>query len=185
MITTSNPDLADRLKVLRVHGSREKYQYESLGINSRLDALQAAILRVKLQYLHEWTVARQRNAERYRKIFTEMGLDDCVQLPVQPQNRVHVFNQFVIRTPDRNRLRQHLRDAGIPTEIYYPSPLHLQPAFAYLGHQPGDFPQAELASQVVLALPIFPELTKDQQVAVGEAVASFFDIGKRRDLQRA
>ncbi|MCU1307522.1 MAG: putative aminotransferase [Acidobacteriaceae bacterium] len=176
MLTTSDPELADRLKVLRVHGSREKYHYERLGINSRLDALQAAILRVKLRHLADWTAARQRNAERYRNMFAELGLDSHLQLPAQPRDRVHVYNQFVIRTPQRDALSHYLRAAGVPTEIYYPSPLHLQPAFAYLGYKEADFPQAELASQEVLALPIFPELTEDQQFAVANAIASFHGI---------
>lgn len=178
LITTNDPELADRLNVLRVHGSRERYQYECVGINSRLDALQAAILRVKLPYLDEWTAARQRNADRYRLIFAELGLDGQLSLPVQPKNRVHVYNQFVIRTPERDKLRQYLRSAGIPTEIYYPSPLHLQPAFAYLGHKRGHFPEAERASREVLALPISPDLTEGQQIAVAEAIASFYAIGE-------
>jgi dTDP-4-amino-4,6-dideoxygalactose transaminase len=139
-----------------------------------LDALQAAILRVKLGYLRQWTVARQRNAERYRSMFAEVSLDDDLRMPVQPRNREQVYNQFVIRTSRRDELRQHLRREGIPTEIYYPSPLHMQPAFAYLGYQAGGFPQAELASQEVLALPIFPELTEHQQLAVVEGIARFF-----------
>jgi dTDP-4-amino-4,6-dideoxygalactose transaminase len=178
MITTSDPELADHLRLLRVHGSRKRYEYELLGINSRLDALQAAILRVKLRHLDEWTAARQQNAERYRRMFADLGLDSYVQLPTVPPHRAHVYNQFVIRTPHRDLLRRHLRAAGIPNEIYYPSPLHLQPAFAYLGHQPGHFPEAELACGEVLALPIFPELTEDQQFAVAEAVAGFYGIGK-------
>jgi dTDP-4-amino-4,6-dideoxygalactose transaminase len=178
MITTSNPELADRLRVLRVHGSRQRYNYECLGINSRLDALQAAILRVKLRYLKAWTAARQENAERYRRMFAALGLDGDLKMPAQPNNREHVYNQFVIQTTKRDGLRQHLKAAGIPTEIYYPSPLHLQAAFSWLGHKQGEFPQAELASQQVLALPIFPELTEDQQAAVVEGVASFYGIEK-------
>src|SRR5207249_5628063 len=130
-----------RLSILRVHGSRKKYQYEILGLNSRLDALQAAILRVKLRHLAGWTAARQRNAERYRAMFAEADLNRWVSLPRQFQDRVHVFNQFVIRIADRDRLRDHLRQAGIPTDIYYPAPLHVQPAFSYLGYNDGDFPQ--------------------------------------------
>jgi dTDP-4-amino-4,6-dideoxygalactose transaminase len=174
LITTDDPELAYRLKILRVHGSRTKYTYEALGINSRLDALQAAILRVKLRHLDRWTMARQVNAERYRLLFQAHGLDERICLPVVPDDRTHVFNQFVIRSRERDALRGQLSDSGIPTEIYYPSPLHLQPAFAYLEYGKGDLPEAEAASQEVLALPIFPELMEEQQVAVVRAIAQFY-----------
>jgi dTDP-4-amino-4,6-dideoxygalactose transaminase len=174
MVTTSSADLADRLKMLRVHGCRQKYQYAVVGMNSRLDALQAAILRVKLRYLDTWTDERQRNAARYRKLFAELGLTKWVRVPEDPSNCVHVYNQFVIRTRERDKLREHLRQSGIPTEIYYPSPLHLECAYTYLGYKRGDFPEAEAACRQTLALPIFSELTEEQQRAVVEAVASFY-----------
>jgi dTDP-4-amino-4,6-dideoxygalactose transaminase len=174
MVTTNDPELAERLKMLRQHGCRQKYQYDIVGVNSRLDALQAAILRVKLRYLGTWTDERQRNAARYRSLFAEYGINQWVQPPVEPANRVHVYNQFVIRMPEREALRDHLRHAGIPTEIYYPSPLHLEKAYANLGHRPGDFPEAEAASRQVLALPIFSELTEEQQRSVVEAIAGFY-----------
>jgi dTDP-4-amino-4,6-dideoxygalactose transaminase len=173
MIVSSDPQIADRLKLLRQHGSREKYSYEILGMNSRLDALQAAILRVKLKHLSAWTTARQRNAERYRALFTEVGLGEAVGLPLVPEGSVHVYNQYVIRTKKRDGLRLALRQHGIPTEIYYPSPLHLQPAFAALGHSQGDFPVSEAACAEVLALPIYPELTERQQRLVVEGVEAF------------
>jgi dTDP-4-amino-4,6-dideoxygalactose transaminase len=173
MIVTSDPEIADRLKLLRQHGSREKYSYEILGMNSRLDALQAAILRVKLKYLPAWAVARQRNAERYRTLFTEFGLLKTIGLPVVPGGSVHVYNQFVIRTKHRDQLRSALRKQGIPTEIYYPSPLHLQPAFAALGYSRGDFPVAEAACDEVLALPIYPELTERQLRLVVDCATAF------------
>ena len=172
LVTTNAPQLADRVRLMRAHGSRRKHEYEILGFNSRLDTLQAAILGVKLQYLDRWTTARRRNAARYRAQFVEFGLQDRVQMPVADSG--HVYNQFVIRVEQRDALRAHLRQRGIPTEIYYPSPLHLQPAFAKLGYGPGDFPQAESASRQVLALPIFPELRDDQQRAVVKATADFF-----------
>jgi dTDP-4-amino-4,6-dideoxygalactose transaminase len=178
LITTNDTEVADRLRVLRVHGSRTKYHYEVLGMNSRLDALQAAILRVKLRHLDGWTTARQANAERYRLLFCEHGLEGCIRLPVVAEGRTHVFNQFVIRSRDRDRLREHLSNCGIPTEIYYPSPLHLQPAFAYLEYANGAFPAAEMASREVLALPIYPELTEEQQVSVVEAIAEFYSRKK-------
>jgi dTDP-4-amino-4,6-dideoxygalactose transaminase len=175
MITTNSPELAERLKLLRAHGSRRRYEYELVGINSRLDALQAAILRVKLRYLDQWTEARQRNAHRYREAFsTVAGLRDCVQTPVEPAGFVHVYNQFVIRAKERDALQTHLRQAGILTEIYYPSPLHLQPAFACLGYSKGDFPRAEVACGQVLALPIFPEMPEEQQQTVIHEIANFY-----------
>lgn len=178
LITTNDADLTNRLRTLRVHGSRTKYSYEALGMNSRLDALQSAILRVKLRHLDEWTKARQANAERYRLLFQAYGLDGRIGLPDIPKYRTHVFNQFVIRSRERDALREHLSNSGIPTEIYYPSALHLQPPFAYLGYAKGGFPEAEAASREVLALPIFPELTEEQQVSVVEAIAAFYSIEK-------
>ena len=174
MITTNDPAFADRLSVLRNHGSRERYHYELLGMNSRLDTLQAAILLVKFGWLNRWTEARRQNAKRYRELFTEAGLDKRIGLPVEPQGLFHVYHQFVIRAPGRDELRDHLRNSGIPTEIYYPLPLHLQPAFAYLGCGSGSFPRAEAASREVLALPIFPTMTAAQQKAVVDAIARFF-----------
>jgi dTDP-4-amino-4,6-dideoxygalactose transaminase len=174
IITTNDPELADRLAVLRDHGSRKKYQYDLLGMNSRLDTLQAAILLVKLSYLGEFTKARRRNADRYRQLFQKAGLDKRISLPEESAGLHHVYNQFVIRAPERDRLREHLRARGIPSETYYPSPLHLQPAFAYLGYRQGAFPQAEEASQHVLALPVFPQMTEDQQKMVVDATADFF-----------
>jgi dTDP-4-amino-4,6-dideoxygalactose transaminase len=174
MITTNDPELAERISVLRDHGSRKKYHYDLLGMNSRLDSLQAAILLVKLKHLEALSNARRRNADRYRHLFRQAGLDKLIALPVEPAGLHHVYNQFVIRTPDRDQLREYLRDGGIPSEIYYPSPLHLQPAFAYLGHGPGAFPQSEEASQHVLALPVFPQMTEAQQKMVVDRTAQFF-----------
>ena len=174
MITTNDPELAERISVLRDHGSRKKYHYDLLGMNSRLDSLQAAILLVKFKHLAAMSQARRRNAERYRELFRQAGLDKLIALPVEPAGMHHVYNQFVIRTPERDQLREHLRNGGIPTEIYYPSPLHLQPAFADLAHRAGDFPQSEEASQHVLALPVFPQMTEEQQKMVVDGMARFF-----------
>ena len=174
MITTSDAELADRISVLRDHGSRKKYQYDLLGMNSRLDSLQAAILLVKFRHLEAMAQARRRNAERYRQLFRQAGLEKLIVLPVQPEGRHHVYNQFVIRTPQRDQLREHLRNCGIPTEIYYPFPLHLQPAFAGLGYRPGAFPASEEASRQVLALPVFPQMTEEQQKMVVDRTAGFF-----------
>lgn len=175
LLTTNDSELADKLRILRVHGSRKKYEYELLGINSRLDALQAAILRVKLQHLEEWTQARQRNAGRYYELFNEYGLEEQVRLPRVPSGYWHVYNQFVVRVDHREALRDHLKRAGIPTEVYYPQALHLQPAFSYLGHKGGDLPHTELACRQVVALPIFPELSGEQQRHIVEMIADFFE----------
>jgi dTDP-4-amino-4,6-dideoxygalactose transaminase len=174
MITTNDAALADRLRLLHVHGARDKYVYELLGVNSRLDALQAAILRVKLKHLDHWAAARQRNADRYRELVREFHLESKVRLPAALPGFTHVYNQFTIRCSDRDNLREHLRTCGIPSEIYYPIPLHLQRAFAYLGHQAGEFPASEAASREVLSLPIYPELTEEQQRQVIAAIADYY-----------
>jgi dTDP-4-amino-4,6-dideoxygalactose transaminase len=174
MITTNDPQLAQRLRVLRVHGARKKYQYELLGINSRIDALQAAILRVKLRYLNDWTQRRRRNAERYCQLFAEYDLTQQLALPCSQENSFHVYNQYSIRALRRDELQVYLRDHGVQTEIYYPSPLHVEPAFAYLGCRTGDFPNAEATCHEVLSLPIYPELTLEQQRAVVVTISRFY-----------
>ena len=173
LVTTQDAALADRLRLLRVHGARNKYEYEVLGMNSRLDALQAAILRVKLRHLEQWAAGRRGNAERYRELFHEFRLEASLKAPSAPPGYAHVYNQFTMRVRERNELREHLQSRGIPTEIYYPKPLHLQRAFAYLGHRLGDFPEAEAAAQEVLSLPIYPEMTDEQQRSVVAAIADF------------
>lgn len=188
MVVTNDHSCADQLKALRQHGSRQKYRHEMIGMNSRLDTLQAAVLRVKLKHLPDWTAARQRNASHYRDLFSAMDLLDHVGLPHAPSGSHHVYNQFVIRVLHRDELRSALCQMGIPTEVYYPLPLHLQPAFAYLQHSPGDFPAAEAASSEALALPIYPELTETQQWSVVEAIASFIvgeGFSPRRDHANA
>lgn len=174
LITTNNAELADRLKVLRGHGSRERYYYEVLGTNSRLDSIQAAILRVKLRYLDTWAQGRRRNAEIYRRLFSEKGLLDRVTLPEQPTNTYHVYNQYTIRVPRRDELKAHLAASGIPSEIYYPLALHMQRAFNYLGYKEGDFPHSEAAGREVLSLPIYPELRPEQLESIVEAIGVFY-----------
>jgi len=174
LVTTNDENLADRLRVLHTHGSRKRYSYELLGINSRLDALQAAILRVKLRHLNNWTDARRRNADRYVALFSQFGLDNCIRLPKVPDYAFHVYNQFTIRCTNRDALQAHLTSAGVPTEIYYPSPLHLQPAFSYLGNRIGDYPESERACREVLSLPSYPELPSEQQSEVVQAIAQFY-----------
>jgi dTDP-4-amino-4,6-dideoxygalactose transaminase len=173
LVTTNNAALAEKLRLLRVHGARKKYEYELLGLNSRLDALQAAILRVKLRHLEQWTAGRRRNAERYRELFHEFRLESMLKSPATPPRCTHVYNQFTIRVRERDALREHLLNRRIRTEIYYPKPLHLQKAFAYLGCKAGDFPESEAAGLEVLSLPIYPELTEEQQRSVVAAIADF------------
>ena len=173
LVTTNDASLAERLRLLRVHGAQKKCEYELLGMDSRLDALQAAILRVKLRHLDQWATERRRNADRYRELFHEFRLESAVKSPAAPPRLTHVYNQFTIRARERDALREHLQSRGIPTETYYPKPLHLQKAFAYLGHRHGDFPEAEAAGLEVLSLPIYPELSEEQQRAVVAAIADF------------
>ncbi len=172
LITTNDPELAERIHVLRGHGSRQRYYYDVIGTNSRLDSIQAAILRVKLRYLDSWTEGRRRNADSYRDLFAEFGLLDRIIAPSTPAGRTHIYNQFTIRAPHRDELKAHLAAGGIPTEIYYPLSLHLQRAFAYLGHKEGDLPQSEAAGREVLSLPIYPELGIERLRTVVALIAS-------------
>jgi dTDP-4-amino-4,6-dideoxygalactose transaminase len=172
MVITDNEKLAGLLKVLRVHGGEPKYYHKIVGGNFRLDALQAAILRVKLKYLGQWSEQRRQVASRYRRLFDEMGLLDQVSLLKDSPG--HIYHQFVSRFPDRDRLQTFLRDKGIETAVYYPVPLHLQECFQYLGYKNGDFPQAEVAARESLALPIYPELTEEQQRYVVEQIRDFY-----------
>jgi dTDP-4-amino-4,6-dideoxygalactose transaminase len=159
-----------------------KYYHHEVGFNSRLDALQAAVLRVKLRHLDAWTEARRQAAARYRTLFDEAGLGGAVVLPSESPGCFHVYNQYVIRVggADRDALRDHLTARRVGTEIYYPVPLHLQACFASLGHRPGDFPAAEAAARETLALPMYPELGEDAQRYVVEAVAGFLADHSRR-----
>jgi dTDP-4-amino-4,6-dideoxygalactose transaminase len=174
LMTTNDPDMADRLKILHLHGSRTKYRYELLGMNSRLDAIQAAILRVKLKQLDAWTAGRRHNAERYVELFAEHGLQKWIKPPVAPTGYHHVYNQFTVRAERRDGLRDHLLQRGIPTEIYYPYSLHLEPAFAGLGYKQGDFPVSEKACSEVISLSIFPELGEDNLRSTVRDIADFY-----------
>jgi dTDP-4-amino-4,6-dideoxygalactose transaminase len=171
MVLTNDDALAVELRKLRVHGMEPKYFHSAIGGNFRLDALQAAVLRVKLRYLGDWMAARRANAERYRALFADAGLGTAVVLPEDEPG--HCYNQFVIRVAERDALRRHLQERGIGTEVYYPVPLHLQECFRYLGHAEGDFPESERAARETLALPIFPELTAEQQEHVVANIAEF------------
>ncbi len=184
MVVTQDAQRAEKLTRLRGHGAHPKYYHSLIGGNFRLDTLQAAVVLVKLHHLDEWTAARQRNAERYRLLFSETGLQTVgssgygslqsgahtLFLPEVATNR-HIFNQYVIRTARRDQLRAALKAQGIGNEVYYPVPLHLQECFAYLGHRPGAFPQSESASKETLALPVYPELSEVQARHVVQCVA--------------
>ena len=181
MVTTDDPVLADRIARLRVHGMEPKYHHDEVGINSRLDALQAAVLRVKLRHLDAWTAGRRMVAEGYRDLFEGAGLADIVGLPEEISRRIHVYNQFVIRVEAglRDSIRSRMAESKIGTEIYYPIPLHLQRCFAGLGHRPGDYPASEAAAAETIALPIYPELGDRARRRVVEAIASFYrDCGR-------
>ncbi|MEO8257214.1 MAG: DegT/DnrJ/EryC1/StrS family aminotransferase [Acidobacteriota bacterium] len=183
LLATNDAALARRARLLRTHGMEPKYYHHLVGANFRMDALQAAILRVKAPRLAGWTEARRVNAARYRRLFRDAGLDAAVTVPVEPLDRRHIFNQFVIRTAGRDALKAHLDELGIGNEIYYPVPFHLQPCFAGLGYRPGDFPSAERAALESLAIPVYPELTADQQQTVVDAIAGFVDgdANRRRE----
>lgn len=174
MITTNDQALADRVRMLRVHGSRVKYVHELIGMNSRLDAIQAAVLRVKLKYLEGWTKGRQQNAARYESLFKDAGLLDRVTPPAVTAENRHVYNQYVVRVVRRDQLRAFLQEQGVGTEIYYPVPLHLQVCYKDLGYRQGTFPEAERAAEESLALPIYAELTAEQQAYVVETIKKFY-----------
>jgi len=173
MITARDREMADRLRLLRAHGSRAKYHSEIIGTNSRLDTLQAGILSVKLRHLDTWTKARQERAKIYQQSFADRHIGEAITLPTAPSGNGHVYNQYVIRSKHRDSLRDYLQEQGVPTAIYYPEPLHLQPAFAYLGYKAGSMPESEAACEESLALPIYPELRPTDQEHVVEAIAGF------------
>jgi len=181
MVLTEDEGLAQKLKLLRVHGSRNKYFYDVIGGNFRLDAFQAAVLRVKLRHLEQWQQKRIEKASYYDRIFRESGLgvEGLVQTPEALYKdsgaaNFHTYHQYVIRAKNRDSLMNFLKDKGVNTAIYYPLPLHLQKCFAYLGYKEGDLPVAEEASREVLALPIYPELTSDQQDFIVSSIRAFY-----------
>lgn len=174
MITAKDSALAHKIRIMRMHGETSKYHHELVGGCFRLDALQAAILRVKLRHLDAWSEARKRNAEEYHRLFAEAGLDGQeIQVPEIPSHR-HIFNQYVIRVQRRDELMDHLRTQGVGCQIYYPIPIHLQACFRSLGYRQGDFPHSEKAAAEVLALPVFPEMTIEQRVRVVDCVREFY-----------
>jgi dTDP-4-amino-4,6-dideoxygalactose transaminase len=191
LVTTRDAAVAEKLRVLRVHGSKPKYYHALIGGNFRFDALQAAIVSVKLKHLDSWTAARQANAARYRRLFEAAGLslpspdqpsvgarrgaggEGLVQLPREVPGNRHIYNQFVVRVPERDALQAYLKEQKIGSEVYYPVPLHVQKCFAYLGHREGDFPASERAAKETLALPIYPELSDQQAEWVVECIRQF------------
>ena len=176
LCTTDDPELADKLRVLRVHGGKPKYYHALIGGNFRIDELQAAVLRVKLQHLDGWTAARQRNAAYYDAAFARCGLGELLTTPLAVTGRRHIFNQYIVRVRQRDALREFLTVRSIGTEIYYPVPLHVQECFRYLGYRPGDFPVAERAAAETLALPVYPELAETQLAHVVTSIADFFKL---------
>ena len=177
-ISTNDDVLAEKLRILRVHGSKPKYYHQVLGVNSRLDTLQAAILLVKLKYLNQWHEARRRNAAQYDQLLLPLTTShSALRLPQCSPDCYHIYNQYTIRTSRREALREHLGKAEIGTEIYYPVPMHLQKCFADLGYKAGDFPETERAAAESLSLPIYPELTAQQLEYVAASIKEFFDRG--------
>lgn len=181
MAVTSDPELAERMRILRVHGSKPKYYHKLIGGNFRLDTIQAAVLNIKLNYLDEWTRRRQKNAIRYGELFKLSGLLDRAKVrlpaPVYRESGVHhyhIYNQFILRVDRRDALVAYLKQKEIGVEIYYPVPFHLQECLGYLGYKEGDFPESELAAKETIALPIYPELTREQQAEVVDAVTAFY-----------
>jgi len=179
LVTTNQAEFADHMRRLRNHGSPQRYLHEELGWNCRLDAIQAAVLRVKLPHVETWNRKRREHAAAYDLLLTQSGLisatgDSPVRVLTRSPHAQHVYHQYVIRAQRRDQLRQFLTDRKIGTEIYYPIPLHLQPVFSYLGYREGDLPESERAAREVLALPMFPELTDEEQQWVVESIAEFY-----------
>ena len=185
MVTTNDESLGEKLRILRVHGGKPKYYHSMVGGNFRLDPMQAAIIMVKYPFLNEWHKARQSNAARYNQLFQEAGLSDNGEGKIKTPKRVyqnqipgieydHIFNQYVIRVKNRDKVREFLKEKSIGNEVYYPVPFHLQKCFTSLGYTLGDFPEAEKAAHRTMALPIYPELTDEQQNYVVESLKNYF-----------
>jgi dTDP-4-amino-4,6-dideoxygalactose transaminase len=181
MVITNDDRFAERLRLLRNHGAKPKYYHKIVGGNFRLDTIQAAVLHVKLAHLARWTARRRECAAAYRRLFADRRLTDRVGLPDTPHDDAahvrHIYNQFVVRVPRREALREFLAARGIGTEVYYPVPFHMQECFRELGYREGDFPEAERAARETLALPVYPELSSDQQAYVVDTIFDFFRTG--------
>ncbi|MFX4262072.1 DegT/DnrJ/EryC1/StrS family aminotransferase [Pelotomaculum propionicicum] len=174
MVVTNDSQVAEKLRMLRVHGAQKKYYHEMLGINSRLDELQAAVLVVKMKYLEGWLAARNSLAANYLGLFKQHGLEQVVKPPLAINKAYHTYNQYTVRVPYRDELQTYLKDRGVGTAVYYPLPLHLQPIFSSLNYKAGDFPEAEKACEEVVSLPIFPELGHEQQKYVVNTIECFY-----------
>ncbi|MDR3279687.1 MAG: DegT/DnrJ/EryC1/StrS family aminotransferase [Synergistaceae bacterium] len=174
MVASGSEKLADRLSRLRVHGSASSYLHDEIGINSRMDAIQAAILRVRLRHIETWTEERREAARRYGLLFAERALGEHIELPVETPGNRHTYHQYVVRATRRDELQKFLAERGVASRVYYPLALHLQPCFGYLGYRKGDFPEAEKLTEEALALPMFPELTMPEQERVADAIAEFY-----------
>jgi len=173
-VTTNDAELAEKIRCMRVHGSKPKYYHSVIGGNFRLDALQAAVIRVKLRHLDRWTAGRQHNAANYDRLFAASGLTrSLAELPNTLEDR-HVYNQYIVRVRDRDQVLAHLKANQIGCEIYYPVPLHLQQCFAHLGYKTGDLPESEAAAQSTLALPVYPELTSQQQQQIVDSIVEYY-----------
>lgn len=187
MLTAQDADVADRLQLLAGHGMRPRYYHSEIGINSRLDSMQAAVLNVKIQHLNEYSSGRQQNAARYHELFTRSGIDSSLTLPTTASDHEHVWNQYTIRVDQgrRDTLRGYLAEANIGSEIYYPVPLHQQKCFAALGYADGSLPETERAAAEVLCLPIFPELTAAEQQHVVRCIDAFFAAEQMQSVDAA
>ncbi|MBE4907084.1 DegT/DnrJ/EryC1/StrS family aminotransferase [Bacillus luteolus] len=173
MIVTNDDELAEKMSVIRVHGSKPKYYHHVLGYNSRLDELQAAVLNVKFPHLDKWSTLRREKAETYTRLLNE-ALGEKVVTPVEVEGNYHVFHQYTIRVPQRDELQKYLNEQGVQTMVYYPLPLHVQPVFKDLGYKEGDFPESEKAANEAISLPMFPELKQEQQEYVVSKIVEFF-----------
>lgn len=174
MVVTDNDEMAEKIKILRVHGSKPKYYHHMLGYNSRLDEMQAAILNVKSAYIDEWSRKRKQKADNYTRLLGQYNLEH-VKAPYEAADRNHVFHQYTITAAHRDALQQYLQEQGISTLVYYPLPLHLQPVFASWGYAEGDLPYTEKVAKEVLSLPMYPELTEEQQVYIIKSIAKFYE----------
>jgi dTDP-4-amino-4,6-dideoxygalactose transaminase len=176
LVTTQHPDVAEKVRMLRMHGEKTKYFHEAMGINSRLDSLQAAVLSVKQRFLEQWCQDRIAKAQVYYRLFRQSGSvgKGLISIPKLSSDRSHIFNNYVVRVERRDQLKQFLARYGIQSEIYYPLPLHLQNCFTHLDFKKGDFPNAETLAEQVLALPLYPEITLEQQETIVEAVSAFY-----------
>ena len=176
LVASNQQELADKVRMLRVHGENSKSHHQEIGLNSRLDAIQAAVLMVKLRHIDQWCEERIERARLYQSLFSATGLvgNQIISLPSLSSGKGHVFNCYVIRVRQRDALKRYLDEQGIQTEIYYPLPLHLQPCFSHLGGRRGDFSNSEQAASQVLALPMYPELPLEQQEMVVEEIKNFY-----------